>query len=102
MRINYDYVSRVRDHFATVFGLGQGLVTLAKSGYTSPRTLRIGLEREFLREFKEHLARIGYAAIHVEQYRHFRLLDNSNFPVLDVICKEVVEEEPGPEPQTVD
>ncbi len=59
-------------------------------------------EREFLREFKEHLARIGYAAIHVEQYRHFRHLDNSNFPVLDVICKEVVEEEPGQEPQTAD
>ena len=54
-------------------------------------------EGELLREFKEHLARVGYAASQVEQFRHFRLLDNSNIPVLDVICKEVVEEGPGPQ-----
>jgi hypothetical protein len=53
-------------------------------------------EAELLREFKEHLARVGYAASEVEQFRHFRLLDSSNIAVLDVICKEIVEEQPTP------
>jgi hypothetical protein len=48
-------------------------------------------EGELLQETKKQLARLTYAASEVAQYRHFRLRDNSHIPVVDVVCKNLIQ-----------
>ncbi len=52
-------------------------------------------ESDLLREAKQRVVALHYPEGYEEQLRHFRLLDDTNCPVLDVICRELVEEEPG-------
>jgi hypothetical protein len=43
-----------------------------------------------LREARKRLAAVRYPEPQSAPFRHFRLLDDSSYPVLDIVCKEVV------------
>jgi hypothetical protein len=42
-----------------------------------------------LREARKRLSDVHYPEPALSPFRHFRLLDDSNYPVLDIVCKEV-------------
>jgi hypothetical protein len=43
-----------------------------------------------LREARQRLADVHYPEPASAPFRHFRLLDDSEYPVLDIVCKEVI------------
>ena len=51
-------------------------------------------ESDLLQEAKLRVATLHYPEGYSEKLRHFRVLDDTNCPVLDVICTEIIEEEP--------
>jgi hypothetical protein len=47
-------------------------------------------ESDELREARERLSNVRYPEPASAPFRHFRLLDDSNYAVLDIVCQEVI------------
>ena len=48
-------------------------------------------DSELLSEVRQHLIDLTYSPAETNRYRHYRLLDVSSNPVLDIVCTGVVE-----------